>query len=915
MAHEMKAIGGHPPSLRAPELWAGWESAERRRPPASPRAHNGDVSSVPERYWAVPADDLARDLGSTAAGLSSDAAAAALPATRARALESRRRASAARLLARQFTSPIILILIAATVISGVLGDVTDAVIILVIVLLSGMLDFAQERGASGAMEKLLATVRLTASVRRDGAVVEVPFDEVVPGDVIGLSGGDVVPADAVVLETHDLELDQSSLTGETFPAAKSAGTSAPDAPLADRDNVVYLGTHVASGSGTALVVKTGRDTQFGDVAMALHEKPRPTGFERGMTRFGLLLARVMVVLVVVIFVLNLVLQRPFIDSALFSLSLAVGLTPQLLPAIVGISLSRGAREIAKHRVIVKRLNAIEDFGAMSVLCSDKTGTMTQGSIRLHAALAIDGTPDAALLRPAGLNATLQQGLRNPLDTAIAQAVAGLDLGGARLVDEVPYDFDRKCLSVLVDEPGDAGARRATLITKGAVDPVLAVCTHARRPDGTVVPITDVRAEVESVIDAQSAQGMRVLALATRDMPAERDARGEDAVGIADEQDETLEGLLVFADPAKADAASTIADFAAAGVSVRMITGDARPAAVHTAALLGLDTAGMLTGAQIDALDDAALGHAAADAEVFCETSPRHKERIVRAISASGATVGYVGDGINDAPALRAADVGISVRGAADVAADAASLVMLENDLGALLDGMRQGRRTFANTMKYIFMTTSANFGNMISMAIASVTLPFLPLLASQILLINLLTDLPATAIAADRVDPDQIARPQQWDMRLIRDYMIVFGLVSSAFDLLTFAVLRFGFGAGEHEFQTAWFLGSILTEVLVLFVLRTRGPAWRSRPAGVLVWLSAAVIAVTFVLVLTPIGALVHLVPLSTELIVLIVAIAVLYCLATEATKVVFWRRVSRSRGSAPTAPRARRAADAPASR
>lgn len=839
------------------------------------------MDTAPEQYWTRPADDVAASLGSGAAGLSTTAAQAALPATRARALGERRRDGWMRLLLHQFTSPIMLILIGATVLSGLLGDGTDAVIILVIVLLSGLLDFAQERGASGAMDELLATVRLTASVRRDGTTREVPFDEVVPGDVIELSGGDVVPADALVLAAHDLELDQSSLTGETFPAAKSAGTSAADAALGDRDNVLYLGTHVASGTGTALVVRTGRDTQFGAVLQSLHDKPRPTGFERGMTRFGFLLGRIMVVLVVAIFIVNLVLERPIIDSALFSLSLAVGLTPQLLPAIVGISLARGARRIARHRVIVKRLNAIEDFGAMSVLCTDKTGTMTQGSIHLGAVLGVDGGADPRLLRLAACNATLQHGLRNPLDTAIAQAASGQDLGGATAVDEVPYDFDRKRLSVLVDAP-DLGR---VLVTKGAVDPVLSVCSQARTRAGALVALDGMRDAVHQVVDSQSAQGMRVLALASRPIP------GADTVGVADESGMVLEGLLVFADPVKPDAAATVADFAAAGVGIRMITGDSRPAAAHIGALLGLQTDTMLTGAQIDALDEAGLAAAAARAEVFCETSPHHKERIVRALSAGGITVGYMGDGINDAPALKAADVGISVRGAADVAAEAASIVMLENDLGALLDGMRQGRRTFANTMKYIFMSTSANFGNMISMAIASVVLPFLPLLAGQILLINLLSDLPSTAIAADNVDRAQLARPQTWDMRLIRNYMIVFGLVSSAFDLITFAVLRIGYGADEVEFQSAWFLGSVLTEVFVLYVLRTRGPAWRSRPAGILVWLSLAVVAVTFALVLTPVGALIHLTVLPPPLLGLIVLIALLYCAATELTKVVFWRR------------------------
>ena len=837
-------------------------------------------------YWARTADEVAASLGSGSGGLSADLAAERLPAARARAVASGSRTGALRLLARQFTSPIILILVGATILSGILGDWTDAIIILVIVLLSGLLDFAQERGAENAMGSLLAAIRLTAKVRRDGRILAVPFEEVVPGDVVEVSGGDILPADALVLEAHELQLDQSSLTGETFPAQKTPDPVPAVAALGERSDVLYMGTHVASGSGLAIVVATGRDTEFGQVVESVRSRRRPTGFERGMTRFGLLLARVMTVLVVLIFAANLLLQRPPVDSALFSLSLAVGLTPQLLPAIVGIGLARGARTIAKHRVIVKRLNAIEDFGAMTVLCTDKTGTMTQGSIHLDAALAVDGSPSPSLLRTAALNATLQHGLENAMDAAIAESAerAGIELTGARNVDELSYDFNRKCLSVLVDDPAGPDGAMRVIITKGAVDPVLSRCADVRAADGAARPIAEARAGVAAVVEGLAGKGMRVLAVASKPMP------GVDEVGPDDERGLTLLGLLAFADPVKPDAASTVADFAAAGVSVRMITGDSRPAAAYIAGELGLDPAAVVTGAELDALTDDALRNHVAGIEVFCETTPRHKERIVRALSRAGETVGYMGDGINDAPALRAADVGVSVRGAADVAADSASIVMLENDLRSLLDGMGQGRRTFANTMKYIQMTTSANFGNMISMAIASIVLPFLPLLASQILLINLLTDLPATAIATDRVDPGRLERPQRWNMRLIRNYMIVFGLISSAFDIVTFLVLRLVFHAEESEFQSAWFLGSILTEVLVLFVLRTRGPFWRSRPGGVLTLLSALVIVVTFGIVLTPLGGLFRLTPPPAELVGLVVVIALAYCAATELAKRGFWR-------------------------
>ena len=901
--------------------------------------------------WATPVDELARQLGSGPQGLTTDAAAAALPATQARAVASRARSSVWQLLARQFASPIVLILITATLISGVLGDWLDASIILTIVVLSGLLNFAQERGAQLSMDKLRGTIRLAASVLRDGRLVEVPFGEVVPGDVIRVNAGDIIPADAVVLATSDLQLDQSTLTGEAFPVVKSAGVCASGTALAARSNMVFSGTHVASGSGTALVVATGRDTEFGRVQQSLKQAPKPTGFERGMTGFGLMLSRIMMVLVVIILIVNLLLKRPIVDSALFSLSLAVGLTPQLLPAIVGISLAQGAQVIAKHKVIVQRLNAIEDFGAMTALCTDKTGTMTVGSIELTSCLGLDGTAaPPELLRTAALNATLQRGFVNPMDEAIARAaksasVGVTTLGGVAALGEVPYDFDRKRLSVLVGSGGgdaagsgagsdlDGGdpaagnadssggganlgegnadssgggrdraalnanatggdanaAQTPLLVTKGAFDPVVSVCTQARMPGGDVVPLAKVIDDVRGVVDDLGARGLRVLAVATKPMPGATDCAAADESGL------TLVGLLSFSDPVKPDAAQAIADFAAAGVTVRMITGDARPVAAHVAAQLDLDPGDLLTGGELDGLDDAALARRVTDVRVFCETTPGHKERIIRALSAAGETVGYMGDGINDTLALHAADVGITVKGAAHVAAESASIVMLENDLHSLLDGMRAGRRTFANTMKYIQMTTSANFGNMISMAVASLVLPFLPLLAPQILVINLLTDLPAMTIGTDRVDDRQLAHPQRWNMALIRNYMIVFGLVSSLFDIIIFVILRLGFRAAEAEFQSTWFLASILTEVFVLFSLRTRGPIWRSRPSRMLVLLSASVVAITFIIVGSPLGGLLSLAIPPVALMWLVLGITVAYVGLCEVVKVPFWRAVRRA--------------------
>lgn len=813
------------------------------------------------------------------AGLTSAQAAEALARVGGNTLAHEARVPALRLLARQFLSPIILILVAATILSGVLGDLTDAIIIVTIILLSGLLSFFQETGASRQMTKLLMAVESRSTVLRDGLPVALSPAEIVPGDVCLLSLGDLVPADGLVIESQGLALDESTLTGETFPAEKSASpTTALD--VADPVHGVFLGSHVVAGSGRVVIVSTGQATRLGRLSSRLSGPAPSTGFEIGMTSFGLLLTRAMVVLVVIIFAANLLLQRPLLDSALFSLALAVGLTPQLLPAIVSISLAQGARAIAARRVIVRRLDAIEDFGSMNVLCSDKTGTMTRGVVVLDSAIAIDGTPSEEVRRLAALNAALQVALSNPIDHAITSACT-VDATMTK-VGELPYDFSRRRLSVAVRSREGGGG--TLLITKGALGSILEVCDRVELPDGSIVPVQQHLATINARFAALSAQGFRVLGVARRELSSAR-------VALADEARMTLVGLLTFADPVKDDARATIASFAASGVSVRMLTGDNRLVARHIAEAVGLSTATTLIGADIDGMSDGELAAAARDVDVFSELDPLQKERLIRALRGDGNVVGYLGDGINDAPALHSADVGISVDSAVAVAKEAAAIVLLDKDLDVLLEGMRQGRRTFANTMKYIFMTTSANFGNMLSMAVASVILPFLPLLAGQILLINLLTDLPATTIATDSVDERQLRRPQRWNIRLIRNYMIVFGALSSVFDLTTFAVLRWGLNAGATEFRSAWFLGSVLTEIAVLFVLRTRGPFYRSRPARGVVISSALVAAVTLAIPYTALAGPLGLIPLPQNLLVAIVVITLGYVAATEAVKRIFWRR------------------------
>ena len=841
------------------------------------------ASSSPDAsptLWTLDPDAALAQLGSGPGGLSAAEATARLARYGPNTLEERRRSDLLTLLLHQFTSPIILILIVATLISGVLGDITDTVIILAIIGLSGVLGFWQERGASRSVEALLAVVQVKAEVVRDGATTSVPLEEVVPGDVTVLNAGDVIPGDCLVLESNQLLVDEAALTGETYPAEKEVGTVAATAPVAQRSNALFLGTHVVSGSGRALVVTTGRQTQFGDVSARLAQKPAPTGFQRGMTQFGLLLVRVMIALVAGIFIANIILAKPLVDSALFALALAVGLTPQLLPAIVTISLSQGARLMSHKRVIVKRLEAIEDFGAMSVLCTDKTGTMTIGNVELQAALGVDSQPNDTVKRLAYLNAKLQTGFANPIDQAIVQEVSLPDAADAKRVAELPYDFTRKRLSVLVDDRGTA-----EIVCKGALDTVLAVCTQARLASGESVPIDNQRTQIQAAFANLSAQGFRVLGVASRQMP------GATKLAPADESDLIFDGLLTFLDPPKDSATQTIADLAASGISVRMITGDNRLVAAHVAKLVGLDGSGVLSGDDIGKLDDAALATRVATTQVFAEIEPVAKERIIRALRATGKVVGYMGDGINDAPALHAADVGISVDSAVDVAKQAAAIVLLDKDLGVLLDGVRQGRRTFANTMKYVFTTTSASFGNVLSMAIASVVLPFLPLTAAQILLLNFLTDLPATTIATDEVDPEQLERPHAWDISFVRTFMIVFGSISSMFDILTFIVLRLGFSADASLFQSGWFIESTVTELAVMFVLRTRRPFFRSRPSLLLLGSSIAIGVLTLAIPYSPLAGPLGLVGPSLALLVTLAAITVAYVIATETAKVSFYRR------------------------
>jgi P-type Mg2+ transporter len=820
--------------------------------------------------------DLFLALDSSSSGLRHDKAQARLQ--RAGRLAPRHRRTELVLLLRQFATPITLILVVATILSAALGEVIDAAIILAIVLLSGLLSFWQENAASQAMQELLRTVHVVVNVRRDGDPTRIRSQDVVPGDLVILQTGDLVPGDCRVIEACEILADEAPLTGESFPVEKAPGVLPADAKVGDRTNCLFMGTHIVRGAAEVLVVAVGGATEFGRTAQRLEEQVPPTSFERGVSSFGALLLRVMLVLVVLIFAINTALGRPILDSLLFCLALAVGLTPQLLPAIVSISLSLGARQMAQVQVVVKRLGAIEDFGAMDVLCTDKTGTLTAGTVGLHAAQGLDGEPSDRVRRYAALNALHHTGYANPIDDAILAKAPG-DLDEAKRLGEIPYDFMRKRLSVLAETNGTI-----RLIEKGAVESVLPTCNRAEVA-GAELPLAEAEGLIRAQFETLSAHGYRVLAVASKIMTP------QETLGLEDESDMSFAGFLLFEDPAKQGVQDTLRELAALGISLRMVTGDNRLAAKHLAGSVGLRSERLLAGPEIESLNDEQLMQASEDVDVFAEVNPVLKERIVRALRRHGHTVGFLGDGINDAPALHASDVGISVDSAADVAKDSASIVLLAKDLQVLMQGIKLGRQTFANTLKYVFVTTSANFGNMASMAGAALLLPYLPLLPMQILLLNFLSDLPATTIASDAVDAEQVQKPEAWNIRSIRDFMVVFGLISSAFDFLTFGVLRLVFDASAELFRSGWFLESLATELAVMLVLRTRRRFYASKPSGLLLVTSVATGLVSLLVVTTPAGDSLGFVPVPISILSGLALILSGYVLATELGKAWFYGR------------------------
>jgi Mg2+-importing ATPase len=827
-------------------------------------------------YWTVAADDLLTRLQASRNGLSSADAARRLRVCGPNELRERQELSRIAVLGRQLRSPLLLLLLFAAAASALTSAWLDAGIVLTIVVATVAFGYSREYTANAAAAALRARLHLRVAVLRDGGRARVPLEEIVPGDVVLLSAGSLVPADAVLLEATDFYVSEAVLTGESFPVQKATGALDRATVLARRTNCVFLGTNVRSGTARCLVVATGPATEFGVIAHRLTLRPPETEFDRGVRRFGYLLSVAMLTMVLAVFVAQILLGRPPMATLLFSIALAVGLSPELLPAILSVNLARGAHLMARRGVLVRHLSAIENLGSMNILCTDKTGTITEGVVQLAGAYDVHGEPSTYVLQLGAWNAALESGIASPLDDAITAACQP-DLADVRKLAEVPFDFIRKRVTVVTQTPDGV-----CLVTKGAFGHVLEVCTATA--DGSTLDSTR-RAQLADRCAAWTRQGIRVLAVAVRSLP-EKPSYGAD-----DERAMTFAGFLTFLDRPKDGVAEAIRDLAALGVSIKVITGDSRLVAEHVAGLVGLRADRVLTGQDLDELHDEALWTAAEHTDLFAEVDPNQKERIILALKKMGHVVGFLGDGVNDAPAMHAADTSLSVEQAVDVAREAADFVLLERGLDVIRRGIEEGRKTFANTLKYVLITTSANLGNMVSMAAASLFLPFLPLTAGQILLNNFLSDIPAVGLADDSVDRELVERPRRWDIWFIGRFMTEFGGVSSVFDFLTFGALLMVLHATPDEFRTAWFVESLLTELAIALVVRTRRPFFRSRPGTLLLTTTLALIPLALAIPYAPLASVFGFVPLRPSLLLMIGTITVLYVVAAELQKWWFYQR------------------------
>ncbi len=787
------------------------------------------------------------------------------------------------LFASQYKSPLMILLIGAVILSAFLGDHSDVYIILTIVLSTGSLSFIQERNASKVVEKLQSMITIKSEVLRDGNVVKLATNLIVPGDIILLKAGDIVPADCMLIELNELNVNESSLTGESFPVRKELKPIGDISELSNRINCIWEGTHIVSGTAKALVINTGDNTIFGAISSQA-SFAYETSFEKGIKKFGYFLMTITLLLSVFILIVNLSAHKSIVESALFALALAVGMAPELLPAITTIAMSAGAKKMLEKKVIVKKLTSIQNLGEVNLLCTDKTGTITEGRISVKGIADFRGNESELVKKLAFWNASLQSGYGNPIDDALKQ----LNLDPKTIpvkLDEVPYDFTRKKITVLVDTP-----MGRLMITKGAFNEILEICTKVKIDDTKIIidnsneeSIIKHSESLRNIYDSFGLAGYRTIAICYKFID-------QLTIQSKEEQDMVFAGFIQLEDPIKSDIIDTIAALNRLSVELKIITGDNKNIAMSIALKLGIKNPVLLTGKEVQMFNNTDLLSKINDTHIFAEVEPQQKERIIQLLKNSY-TVAYIGDGINDVSAINIADVGISVDNAVDIAKEAADFVLMEKNLMVIVDGIQEGRKTFTNTLKYIFINTGSTFGNMFSVVIASLYLPFLPMLPKQILLTNFITDLPYLSISSDNVDKEQIQKPGKWDLKLIRRYMVLFGIHSTLFDLCTFYILLNILKVKEGAFQTGWFVESILTELLILFIIRTPNKFFKSKPGKYLIILSILALIVTVALPYTALGTQVGLVAMPLKFLLVMISIVLAYIVTADMLKVWFFRK------------------------
>ncbi|MFJ9531498.1 magnesium-translocating P-type ATPase [Herbaspirillum sp. NPDC101396] len=890
---------GSPAIAFAPPLAPGQDvHPDARRPPSHTPAQAAETTL--RSMAAMTAEAGLAQQASSLQGLTTEEAGKRRRQYGANVIAAGPRLQGWRQFLKLFASPLSLLLLALTTVNLLIGETWGGIMIGVMVVLSSLLSFVQEHRADKAAQQLRSMVATTATVQRAGqGRVELPLAELVPGDIISLSAGDIAPADVRILSARMLFISQAALTGESLPIEKTpaASTDAANGSLTDLSNLAFMGTNVVSGTGAALVVATGERTAFGHIAADLVKAREMTSFDRGVDRYIRLIIRIMLVMAPLVFLINGLTKGDWLEALLFAVAVAVGLTPEMLPMIITINLAKGALAMSEKKVIVKRLNAIQNFGAMDILCTDKTGTLTQDRIILEKHVDIDGVDSDKVIRYAYLNSFFQTGLKNLLDMAILSYAEPREQSGTqsetekefRKIDELPFDFERRRMSVIVEQAD----RTRLLICKGAPEEILAVCTHAEHA-GTPMPLAGHHgAALSKTVDDLNEDGFRVIAVAYKELPAAGPADGP-AFGNADESALTLVGYIAFLDPPKDSAVEAIAGLHTCGVTVKVLSGDNGAVVRNVCRHVGLSGEPAVLGGDIDALSDEALGGLAERSNIFAKLNPQQKARIIRCLQARRHVVGYLGDGINDGAALKAADVGISVDSAVDIAKESADIILMRKSLIVLKDGVLEGRRVFGNITKYIKMSSSSAFGNMLSVLGASALLPFLPMAPVQILLNNLLYDFSQTTIATDHVDEEYLQQPRRWEILDIGRFMMVLGPVSSLFDYMTFGVLWFVFGAAGQPllFQSGWFVESLLSQTLVVHVIRTgKIPFIQSKPSLPLLATTAVICVLAFWLPASPIAHTLGLTALPLNLNAAILAIVFAYLLMTQLMKSWLIRR------------------------